>query len=384
MRIGITCYPTYGGSGILATELGKLLALRGHEVHFISSALPYRLQPRYRERLYFHEVEMSRYPLFEHSPYDLALAAKMREIYLQEKLDLLHVHYALPHAVSAFLASRMVAPRRIPVVTTLHGTDITIVGKEKSFFEITRLGINESCVVTAVSKYLENQTNRVFYPDKPIRHIYNFVDFNLFRPGPIPCDRSHFAKADQVIYFHLSNFRPVKRIPDVINTFAETIKEVDGVLLLAGEGPASSQAREMVRDLGIQDRVSFLGKQEDIVTFLNLADVFLFPSEVESFGLATLEAMACEKPVVASRSGGIPEVVEHEVTGFLADVGDLKSLVEASVVLGKSESLRHKMGTAGRRRGMEKFHPDIILPQYEAAYREAVECCRTAVQEAAL
>jgi N-acetyl-alpha-D-glucosaminyl L-malate synthase BshA len=376
MKIGITCYPTYGGSGILATELGKILARKGHEVHFITSSLPYRLQMRYEERIYFHEVEMHHYPLLEHSPYDLALASKMKEIFTAYGLDLLHVHYALPHAVSAFLASRMVSPRRFPVVTTLHGTDITVVGQEKSYYDITRLGMNESTVVTSVSQYLTGEAERIFKPEKKIRTVYNFVDIDLFKRTTGECDRQLFASPQQVIYAHISNFRKVKRIPDVIKIFHRVQQEINSVLLLIGEGPTLSQAREQVRELGIQERVRFMGKQEDIVTIFCIADVFLFPSEEESFGLAALEAMACEVPVIASRSGGIPEVVIDGEGGFLSEVGDIDRMAAMSIKLGKSAQLRETMGRAGRERARQYFSPEIIIPQYEAVYKEAVDVYR--------
>lgn len=373
MRIGITCYPTYGGSGVLASELGRLLAKRGHEVHFITSTIPYRLQRDFQERIYFHTVDMEPYPLFEYPPYDLALASKMKDVFLSEKLDLLHVHYAIPHAVCALLASKLVAPRRMPIVTTLHGTDITLVGQEKSFYDITRYSINQSTVVTAVSDYLKQRTEAVFLPTVPVNRVYNFVDMELFRHASFACHRSNFARPEQVVYLHISNFRPVKRVGDVVRIFAETRKRVDGVLLLVGEGPSLREARDLADSLGVADHVRYLGKQIDVAGILAASDVLLFPSEEESFGLAPLEAMACEVPVVATSSGGIPEVVRHGECGYLARVGDVKSMSAYATELGLSQELRVRLGKAGRKIAETSFHPDVILPQYEALYQKAMD-----------
>jgi N-acetyl-alpha-D-glucosaminyl L-malate synthase BshA len=373
MKIGITCYPTYGGSGVLASELGKFLAKHGHEVHFITSTIPYRLQREFQERIYFHTVDMEPYPLFEHPPYDLALAAKMKDVFVSEGLDVLHVHYAIPHAISAYLAAQLIKPAPMPIVTTLHGTDITLVGQEKSFFDITRFGINESTVVTAVSDYLKRETERVFSPAKPVERVHNFVDLALFRHQAFGCHRSNFASPGQVVYIHVSNFRPVKRIPDVIRIFAKAREQVDGVLVLVGEGPMLREAKELATQLGVQKHVRYLGKQLDIVSILGCSDVLLFPSEVESFGLAPLEAMACELPVVASDSGGIPEVVTHGVDGFLAPVGDIDAMAAHAVALGRDKELRAAMGKAGRRSAVTRFHPDLIVPRYEALYKRALD-----------
>jgi L-malate glycosyltransferase len=372
MRIGITCYPTYGGSGVLASELGRLLARRGHDVHFITSTIPYRLQRDFQERIFFHTVDMEPYPLFEYPPYDLALASKMKDVFVSEKLDLLHVHYAIPHAICALLAAKLVAPAKLPIVTTLHGTDITLVGQEKSFYDITRYSINQSTVVTAVSDYLKQRTEAVFLPAVPIHRVHNFVDLDLFRHTAYACHRGNFAKPEQVIYLHVSNFRPVKRVGDVVRIFAEARKRVDGVLLMVGEGPSLREARELSESLGVQDHVRFLGKQLDVGAILSCADILLFPSEEESFGLAPLEAMACEIPVVATSSGGIPEVVRHGECGYLSRVGDVKSMAAYAAELGLSRELRVRMGKAGRKIAEERFHPDIILPQYEALYKDAI------------
>ena len=371
MKIGITCYPTYGGSGVLASELGKFLAKRGHEIHFITSSIPYRLQREFQEGIYFHTVDMEPYPLFEHPPYDLALASKMKDVFVSEGLDLLHVHYAIPHAISAFLASQLIRPRKIPIVTTLHGTDITLVGQEKSFFDITRFSINESTVVTAVSDYLKERTESVFQPTVPIHRVHNFVDLDLFRRDTAGCHRSNFAKPEQPIYIHISNFRPVKRVGDVIRVFAKVRESLDGVLVLVGEGPLLREAKDLASRLGVEKHVRYLGKQLDMSGILGCSDVLLFPSESESFGLAPLEAMACGVPVVATRVGGIPEVVTHGLNGFLAEVGDVETMARHAIELGQSKDLRVRMGTEGRKAAEKSFHPDNIVPQYEALYELA-------------
>jgi N-acetyl-alpha-D-glucosaminyl L-malate synthase BshA len=372
LKIGITCHPTVGGSGILASELGKFLARRGHAVHFITMSVPYRLQEEFHENVFFHTVEVEPYPLFEHTPYNMALAAKMREVAVSEKLDLLHVHYAIPHAISAYLAAQMMLPARLPIVTTLHGTDITLVGQDKSFYELTRFGIEQSTAVTAVSDYLKAKTEEVFATNRVIRRIHNFADAGLFRKLRGPCHRPAFAAENQVVYMHLSNFRPVKRVEDVVRVFAKAAQSVDAVLVMVGEGPMLRPARDLAASLGVANRVKFLGNQMDVPALMGCGDVFLFPSEVESFGLAPLEAMLCEMPVIASDSGGIPEVVTHGETGFLAPVGDVASMAEHAVKLGLDPDLRARMGAAGRAHAIERFSPDMMVDQYEALYREVV------------
>ena len=371
MNIGISCHPTLGGSGVLASELGKFLALRGHRVHFITLGVPYRLREEFHENLFFHTVELEPYPLFENPPYDLALSAKMREVAETESLDVLHAHYAIPHAISAYLAAQML-PRRLPVVTTLHGTDITLVGQKKEFFEPTRFGIEQSAAVTAVSDYLKRKTEEVFHPTKEIRRIHNFVDAALFHKHHGPCHRNSWATQDQVVYMHLSNFRAVKRVEDVIRVFARAVEKVDGILVMVGEGPMLGAARALAAELGVSAKVKFLGNQRDVPSLLGCGDIFLFPSELESFGLAPLEAMACEMPVIASDSGGVPEVVAHGITGFLAPVGDVEKMGSYAVELGLSTELRKKMGTAGRKRAIEQFSPEKAVGEYEKVYREVV------------
>jgi N-acetyl-alpha-D-glucosaminyl L-malate synthase BshA len=372
LKIGITCHPTVGGSGILASELGKYLAQRGHQVHFITMSVPYRLREEFHENLFFHNVEVEAYPLFEHTPYNMALAAKMREVAFEQDLDVLHVHYAIPHAISAYLAAKMLLPRRLPIVTTLHGTDITLVGQDKSFFELTRFGIDNSDAVTAVSDSLKRQTEEIFSPRVPIRRIHNFVDASLFRKQRGPCHRNAFAGPNQVVYMHISNFRPVKRVEDVVRVFARACERVDGILVMVGEGPSLRAARQLAESLGVLGRVRFLGNQMDIPNLMGCGDVFLFPSETESFGLAPLEAMASEMPVVATEAGGIPEVVVHGETGFLAAVGDVEKMAEHAVALGLSADLRARMGAAGRLRAEREFPATKAADQYEAVYHEVV------------
>ena len=373
MKIGITCHPTVGGSGILASELGKYLAQRGHQVHFVTMSVPYRLREEFHENLFFHNVEVEPYPLFEHTPYNMALAAKMREVAFEQDLDVLHVHYAIPHAISAYLAAKMMLPRRLPIVTTLHGTDITLVGQDKSFYELTRFGIDNSDAVTAVSDSLKKQTEEIFSPRVPIRRIHNFVDSAVYKKQCGSCRRDTFAGPGQIVFMHASNFRPVKRVDDVVRVFAKACEQVDGVLVMIGEGPSLRGARQLAESLGVLGRVRFLGNQMDIPNLMGCGDIFLFPSETESFGLAPLEAMASEMPVVASAAGGIPEVVVHGETGFLAEVGDVEKMAEYAVALGLSAELRAKMGAAGRLRAETEFPATKAADEYEAVYREVIE-----------
>lgn len=371
LKIGITCYPTYGGSGVLATELGVALAKKGHEVHFITSSLPYRLSKGFQENMFFHPVEMMEYPLFGQSPYAVVLSAKMAEVFQQEGLDLLHVHYAIPHATSAILARDMVAPKKMPVVTTLHGTDITLVGKDPSFSEITRYSINKSDAVTAVSDYLTDLTHEQFDLTQDIQRIYNFVDTKIFdiQGDKRPCPQEAFGFHGETVFIHMSNFREVKRPLDVVEIFKQVHEaRPDTRLLMVGDGPLYNACRMKVKEYALQEAVKFLGKQEDVVSILQMSDVMLFPSQVESFGLAPLEAMACGIPVVASNSGGVPEVVEHGQCGFLADVGDVDTMAKYSIQLVEDCQLRSQMGQAGRARAEEFFSPSQIVSEYEDLY----------------
>jgi len=374
MKIGITCYPTYGGSGVVATELGIELAALGHQVHFVTYSQPFRLTGR-EEGIFYHEVPVSNYPLFEYPPYDLALATRMSEVAEYYDLDLLHVHYAIPHSVSALLARQMLAARgrKLPFVTTLHGTDITLVGLDRSYLPITRFGIEESDGVTSISQYLKEKTLAEFQIKNPIEVIPNFVNCDVYKPlDDRQAARARFAKAGEKILIHLSNFRPVKRVTDVVKVFARVAKQVPARLLLVGDGPDRSSAEWLAQSLGIQDRVAFLGKQESVNEILPVADLMLMPSELESFGLAALEAMACRVPTIATRVGGVPELIEDEVTGRLFPVGDTEQMADAAVeLLGDPERLA-EMARAGRAFAQAKYCASRIIPLYEKYYEEVL------------
>ena len=371
MKIGITCYPTYGGSGVVATELGKELASRGHDVHFISYALPIRLTMN--ERIYFHEVEVLAYPLFEYPPYDLVLATKMAEVMTRFDLDILHVHYAIPHSISAYLAKMMLKERVVPFVTTLHGTDITLVGNDRSYLPITRFGIEQSDAVTAVSEYLKRRTIEEFQVQREVTVVPNFVDCNLYGRSTDKGLRQKFANPDEGILIHISNFRPVKRVEDVIEIFSRVRKQRKARLLMVGDGPDRPKAEWLANTHGIAGDVLFLGKQSDMNQVLSIADILLLPSELESFGLVALEAMACEVPVVATRVGGIPEVVREGIDGFLYDVGDVSSMAEGCLAILDDPGLRFTMGEAARDRARREYCASKIVLQYESLYRRTIE-----------
>jgi N-acetyl-alpha-D-glucosaminyl L-malate synthase BshA len=377
MKIGITCYPTYGGSGVVATELGIELAQRGHEVHFITYSQPFRLQAP-QPNIFFHEVEVSHYPLFDYPPYDLALATRMAEVATIYDLDLLHVHYAIPHSVSAYLAKQMIASsglrRPLPFVTTLHGTDITLVGLDRSYLPITKFSIEQSDGVTAISNYLRQRTLGEFGISDAIRVIYNFVNCDVYRRDPGWQERRReFAQPGERLLVHLSNFRPVKRVLDVIEIFDRVQKVVPARLILIGDGPDRSSAEWLAMEKRIHDRVTFLGKQDRVHEKLATADVLLMPSQLESFGLAALEAMSCQVVPVATRVGGVPEVIEHGRTGFLAEEGDVTTMARLTVeLLGDSELLK-RVGCAGRQEAQSRFSTEKIIPEYEAFYREVLE-----------
>ncbi len=378
MKIGITCYPTYGGSGVVATELGLELAQRGHEIHFISYAQPIRLRGA-EPNIHYHEVEVSRYPLFDYPPYDLALATRMAEVAQLYDLDLLHVHYAIPHSVSAMLARQMLAagPRaqRLPFVTTLHGTDITLVGLDRSYLPITRYSIEQSDGVTAISNYLRERTQRVFDVKKPIEVIYNSVNCDVYlRDTKIAEEmRREYAPDGQRVLVHLSNFRPVKRLSDVIEIFDRVHKQMPSRLLLIGDGPDRSVAEWLAVQKGIHDDVLFLGKQDQIYEKLSIADIMLLPSELESFGLAALEAMACEVVPISTRAGGVPEVIDHGNTGYLADVGDVDTMARYAIELLTNDQLLREMGKRARAAAMDKFCASKIVKQYEDFYLRVLE-----------
>ncbi|HLW89305.1 MAG TPA: N-acetyl-alpha-D-glucosaminyl L-malate synthase BshA [Terriglobales bacterium] len=377
MKIGITCYPTYGGSGVVATELGLELANRGHEIHFITYAQPIRLTELH-PNIHYHEVDVSRYPLFEYPPYDLALATRMAEVSELYALDILHVHYAIPHSVSALLARQMLAakPRgqRLPFVTTLHGTDITLVGLDRSYLPITRFSIEESNGVTAISKYLRERTMREFDVKNHIEVIYNFVNCDLYcRDAGAATRRLEYAPDGERILVHLSNFRPVKRVTDTIEIFDRVRKKVPSKLLMIGDGPDRSRAEWLAVQKGIHNDVLFLGKQDEIGEKLAVADVMLMPSELESFGLAALEAMACQVVPIATRVGGVPEVIEHGISGYLADVGDVDTMAKYALELLTDDNRLQTMAKASRAMAQSRFCASKIVPQYEAFYRRTLE-----------
>ena len=370
MKIGITCYPTYGGSGVLATELGKALAQKGHEIHFISYALPFRLTD-FVENVVFHEVEMSSYPLFEFPLYSLALASKMVEVAQYEKLDLLHVHYAIPHASSAYLAKKMLEDKiGLKVITTLHGTDITLVGLEPSFLPLVKFSIEQSDGVTAVSRFLKEKTITNYAIDKEIEVIPNFVDTNVYKPNDACAFKKHLAPNGEKILVHTSNFRQVKRVPDTIRIFEKVIKEIPSKLILVGDGPDRSECERLCRELHLCDHVKFLGKQDGLVEILNAADVFLIPSQSESFGLAALEAMACGKPVVSSSVGGLPELIRHNETGFIAEIGDIDRMAKYTIDLLTNDRKYNLFSENARKRSIENFDKSIVIPMYEEHYKK--------------
>ncbi|HAV22377.1 MAG: N-acetyl-alpha-D-glucosaminyl L-malate synthase BshA [Ignavibacteria bacterium GWA2_55_11] len=367
MKIGITCYPTYGGSGVVATELGKALARRGHQVHFISYAIPMRLAG-FQDNIFYHEVEMSSYPLFDFPLYTLALSSKMVEVAQYEKLDIFHCHYAIPHATSAYLAKQVLHAPDIRVVTTLHGTDITLVGLEPSFLPILRFSIEQSDGVTAVSRFLREKTLTNYGINKAIEVIPNFVDTTFYRRLPADHVRKRYCAEGGKILVHTSNFRPVKRVQDVIRIFGEVHKKVHSTLLLIGDGPDRSQCELLTRELGLQDSVHFLGKQIDIVELLSAADLFLMPSQSESFGLSALEAMACEVPIISSSVGGLPELQVHGQTGFIAEIGDIDRMARYAIDL-LSNPAKHRMFAQSARRRAVEFDSERIVTQYEQYYQ---------------
>lgn len=373
MKIGITCYPTYGGSGVIATELGKELALRGHEVHFISYALPFRLS-HYIENIVFHEVEISNYPLFEFPLYSLSLASKMVEVAEFEKLDLLHVHYAIPHATSAYLAKEMMRKNRdLKIFTTLHGTDITLVGLEPSFLPLVKFSIEKSDGVTAVSRFLKEKTITNYSCETDIRVIPNFVDTDLFKPIESNEFRKVLAPHGEKILVHTSNFRPVKRVPDTIKIFEKVQKEIPSKLILVGDGPDRSECERLCRQLDLHDKVKFLGKQDGLVEILSSSDLFLIPSQSESFGLAALEAMACGLPVISSSVGGLPELVRHNETGFIAEIGDVDRMAKYTLELLSNEKKYKLFSENSRQRAVNKFDTSKVVPLYEEYYEQILK-----------
>ena len=372
MRIGITGYPTYGGSGVVATELGQELAARGHDVYFITYAQPIRMKTN-DPRIHFHQAAVVSYPLFDHSPYTLSLAVKMLEVFESESLDILHVHYAIPHSVSALLARQMAAPRRLPLITTLHGTDITLVGNNPNFLPITRYSIEQSDGVTSISHYLYRRTLEEFAVKHPIEIIPNFVNCDLYCRKPNPALRAEWAPDGEPILMHLSNFRPVKRILDAIEIFAIVREKMPAKLVMIGDGPDRAPAEALARTRGVEKDVLFLGKQNEIREKLGQADVFLLPSELESFGLAALEAMACEVPVIATNAGGVPEVVEHGVDGYLVEPGDVTSAAQYAIEILSRADRGREMGKLARINARKKFCANDVIPLYERYYQRVLE-----------
>ncbi|EJL40886.1 glycosyl transferase [Brevibacillus agri] len=366
MKIGITCYPSLGGSGVVATELGKLLAERGHQVHFITGGMPFRLGA-FHPNIFYHEVEVNHYDVFKYPPYDLTLANRMAQVAKTENLDLLHVHYAVPHALCAFLAKQMVGDH-LKIVTTLHGTDITVLGYDSNLSDMIRFGIERSDLVTAVSKDLIRQTKELLHVEKEIVPVYNFVDKRRYYPKEVEKLKKVFAPNGEKILMHISNFRPVKRVPDVIEIFARVKEAMPARLILIGEGPEMGAVRKQIAEQNLTDDVCFLGKQEDVAEVLSMADLMLLPSEKESFGLVALEAMACGVPVVATVAGGIPEVVVDGVNGFLRPIGDVEGMSQAAIRLLQDEALYREFSANSIERSCKTFCHETIASQYEALY----------------
>ncbi len=379
MKIGIVCYPTFGGSGVVATELGKALADRGHQVHFITYNQPARLD-LFSENLFYHEVSVSNYPLFDFPPYELALASRLVDVVRFEKLDVLHVHYAIPHASAAFMAKQILMTYGIyiPVVTTLHGTDITLVGRDRTFKPVVTFSINKSDGVTAVSENLRSNTYEFFDIENDIRVIPNFIDLTRFSLKPKDHFKKAIAPAGEKIIVHTSNFRKVKRTEDVVKIFAKLVKTIPSKLLMVGDGVERSPCEQLCRDLGVSDNVRFLGKQDAIEEILSVADLFLMPSQSESFGLAALEAMACKVPVVSTNAGGLPELNIEGVTGFLKDIGDIDGMAEKAIYILEDEERLQQFKNNALARAKE-FDLQNILPAYESYYAEVIERCKEKV-----
>ena len=372
MKVGIACYPTFGGSGIVATELAMALAAGGDHVHVFSYAFPSRLELVER-RLDYHEVVVPHYPLFEYPPFSLALATKIVEVARHQKLDLVHVHYAVPNAVSAVLAREILEPEPLKVVTTLHGTDITLVGNDPSYLETTRYGIERSDAVTAVSESLKRDTLEQFGVGKPIEVVPNFIQPSRYEKVRGKLGARAWANDDERILIHISNFRPVKRVLDVVRVFEGVLKELPARLLLVGDGPDRARIEQRCRQCGICDRITFIGNLPAVEEILVGADLFLLPSETESFGLAALEALSCEVPVIATEVGGLPEVVTHGENGFLLPLGDVDAMVEAALELLRDEPRRRRFGAAGRRRALENFSESDVVERYRGVYQRALE-----------
>jgi N-acetyl-alpha-D-glucosaminyl L-malate synthase BshA len=368
MNIGIVCYPTYGGSGIVATELGSELARQGHKVHFISYALPTRLD-KFQNNIFYHDVEFPHYPLFDHQLYTLALAGKIIDVIKYEKIDILHVHYAIPHTISGILAKQIMGEtHNFKLVTTLHGTDITLVGLEPAFHPLVKYSLDQSDAVTAVSNYLAEKTVQNFNPSNKIEVIYNFIDPEFYKRHDTYNLKSQLAPYGEKVLMHISNFRPVKRVSDTIKILKEIIKKHSAKLLLVGDGPDRTECENLVRELNLNEHVRFLGKQTSIVELLSIADLFLLPSQSESFGLSALEAMSCGVPVIGSNIGGIPEVVAHGETGYVAELGDVERMAKYAISLFDNPKKLKIFSENARKVAIEKFDSNIIVPQYIKLY----------------
>lgn len=372
LKIGITCYPTVGGSGVVATELGKMLAEKGHEIHFISSSLPFRLKRMY-PNIFYHQVDVNQYSVFQYAPYDIALASKMAEVIKREGLDLLHVHYAIPHAVCAILAKQM-SGTDIKIVTTLHGTDITVLGYDPSLTDAIRFGIEKSDGVTAVSNALISQTYDLIKPDKSIRAVYNFIDERIYKKTDSAYLKEEYGiKPDEKVVIHVSNFRGVKRVPDVVKAFAKITEEVPSKLLLVGDGPEMTVICRLVNDLQLKDKVLFLGKQDNLEELYSISDLMLLLSEKESFGLVALEAMACGVPCIGTNTGGIPEVISDGETGYICTLGDITDISKKAIKLLNDEPLLERFASQSISLAKGRFSASQIVIQYEEFYYELLE-----------
>jgi N-acetyl-alpha-D-glucosaminyl L-malate synthase BshA len=370
MKIGITCHPSAGGSGIMATELGFALADRGHTVHFVTSEPPFR-HKEYRSNLLFHVVDPVSYPLFRTPPYSLALATKIADVAEEYDIDIWHAHYAIPNAAAAIFANEMLPDdKKFGIVTTLHGTDITLVGSDPSFFRVTKFAMERSCAVTAVSQWLNDETMREFKLERPVRTVYNFLDHTKFN-GSVT-NRCELGCEGEKIIMHISNFRPVKRVTDVVRVFKKVLEKVDATLVMVGEGPERMAAVGVAKQLGISDRIKYLGNYENVETIIPCADLVIQPSEHESFGLVPLEAMACKVPVIATASGGITEVIEHGISGYLCEVGDIEHMAQCAIEILTNETLARDMGLKGQERALTGFRRDDAVDQYEEVYREVM------------
>lgn len=372
MKIGISCYPVYGGSGVVATELGIELARRGHEVHFITYAMPFRLN-QFVENVFYHEVEIPSYPLFDHPPYSLALTVSMHNAAMLHNLDLIHAHYAVPHATSAWMAKQMVGRSEFGIVTTLHGTDITLVGQDPSYHSITQFSIQKSDGVTSVSEFLRQETVEHFNVSADrIDVIPNFVDLSLYKRDAHPCHRARLSEPGESIVMHISNFRPVKRVDDAVRIFARIARKIPARLVLIGDGPERGRVQQTAEEEGVAGRVTFLGKQESVAEILACADLFLLPSSTESFGLVALEAMSCGVPVIATKVGGIPEVVPDGEAGFLAPIGDIDAMAERGLEILQDKNRWQRMSTVARA-SAEQYSKDAIVPLYERHYEKVLK-----------